>query len=113
MRPYKEAKQDKQYIVGLADLHLGAAFEAINNKYNIEIAKKRINDAANYVRDFVLEKELNEITILSLGDMIQGMLRISDLKLNETDVVNAFVIAMRTLAGFLNSISKYCKVKFI
>jgi hypothetical protein len=35
------------------------------------------------------------------------------LKLNEKDVVDAFVIAERLLAGFLNSLSKYCKVKFI
>jgi hypothetical protein len=64
-------------------------------------------------KDFVLEKGLSEITVLSLGDMIQGMLRTSDLKLNEKDVVDAFVIAERLLAGFLNSLSKYCKVKFI
>ena len=113
LNPYKGKVVDKKYVVGLADLHLGAAFSAINNKYNIEIAKKRINDCANYVRDFVLEKEIDEITVLSLGDMIQGMLRTSDLKLNETEVVNAFVIAMRLLAGFLNSISAYCNVRFI
>jgi hypothetical protein len=113
INPIQSQKQDKQYIVGLADLHLGAAFSAINNKYNIEIAKKRIEDSANYIKDFVLEKGLSEITVLSLGDMIQGMLRTSDLKLNEKDVVDAFVIAERLLAGFLNSLSKYCKVKFI
>lgn len=113
INPYKGKVTNKKYVVGLADLHLGAAFSAINNKYNIEIAKKRIEDCANYVKDFVLEKEIDEITVLSLGDMIQGMLRTSDLKLNETEVVNAFVIAMRLLAGFLNSISAYCKVRFI
>lgn len=113
LNPVQAKTQDKQYVVGLADLHLGAAFSAINNKYNIEIAKKRIEDSANYIKDFVLEKGLSEITILSLGDMIQGMLRTSDLKLNEKDVVDAFVIAERLLAGFLNSLSKYCKVKFI
>ena len=83
LNPIQTKKQDKQYVVGLADLHLGAAFSAINNKYNIEIAKKRIEDSANYIKDFVLEKGLSEITVLSLGDMIQGMLRTSDLKLNE------------------------------
>ena len=113
LNPVQTKKQDKQYVVGLADLHLGAAFSAINNKYNIEIANKRIEDSANYIKDFVLEKGLSEITVLSLGDMIQGMLRTSDLKLNEKDVVDAFVIAERLLAGFLNSLSKYCKVKFI
>ena len=80
LNPVQTKTQDKQYVVGLADLHLGAAFSAINNKYKIEIAKKRIEDSANYIKDFVLEKGLSEITILSLGDMIQGMLRTSDLK---------------------------------
>ena len=106
-------KAKQQYVAGLADLHLGAAFNAINNKYNIEIAQKRIHDCANHIKDFVIEKGLDEITIISLGDMIQGMLRTSDLKLNETDVVNAFVIVMRLLAGFLNTLSAYCKIRFI
>ena len=35
INPIQSKKQDKQYVVGLADLHLGAAFSAINNKYNI------------------------------------------------------------------------------
>ena len=108
-----KAQTDKEYIIPLADLHLGAEFESINNSYSIPEAKRRIELAASYVRDFVREKGLEEITILSLGDMIQGMLRISDLRLNETDVVNAFVYAIRLIAGFLNTVSAYCHVKYI
>lgn len=109
----KSAKTDKKYLLPLADLHLGAEFESVNNNYSIAEAKRRIELAATYVRDFVQEKGLKEITVLSLGDLVQGILRVSDLRLNETDVVNAFVYAIRLIAGFLNTISAYCYVNYI
>lgn len=109
----KFSKNEKKYIMPLADLHLGANFTSINNKYSIEEAKKRIELAANRVKEFVKEHNINEITIISLGDLIQGILRISDLKLNETDVADAFLYAIRLIAGFLNAISAYCYVDYI
>ena len=104
---------EEQYVVPLADLHLGACFDSVNNKYSISIAEERIMEAARFVVDFIKEKQLNKITVLSLGDMIQGMLRISDVKLNEKAVVDAFVTAMRVIARFLNTISEYCEVDYI
>lgn len=103
----------KKYIVPIADLHLGAKFDSVNNKYSIEEAKRRMELAAQDIIEFVEDKGLTEITVLSLGDMIQGMLRTTDLRLNETDVVNAFVYVIRLMAGFLNKISEYCKVNYI
>lgn len=109
----KAAKNNKKYVLPLADLHLGAAFESINNTYSISEAKRRIDAAATYVKDFVQDHGIKELTVISLGDLIQGILRTSDLKLNETDVVNAFVYAVRLIAGFLNAISAYCYVDYI
>lgn len=109
----KTSKNPKKYVLPLADLHLGANFESINNSYSIAEAKRRIESAATYVRDFVQEHGVNEITVLSLGDLIQGILRTSDLKLNEKDVSDAFVYAIRLIAGFLNTISAYCYVNYI
>lgn len=41
------------------------------------------------------------------------MLRISDVKLNEKAVVDAFVFGCRLLADFLNKLSAYCKIEFL
>ena len=106
-------KTQKKYIVPLADLHLGANFTSINNSYSIAEAQRRIELAACHIKEFVREHGLTEITILSLGDLIQGILRVSDLKINETEVTTAFIFAIRLLAGFLNSVSECCKVNYI
>ena len=103
---------NKAYLVTLADLHFGAKFDAVNNSYSVAIAHQRLMILLNHLRDFIKEKQLSEISILSLGDIIQGILRISDLKLNEMAVVESFVIACRSIAEFLNELSSYCFVNF-
>ena len=113
LRPLPEDRNDEEYVVPIADMHLGAKFKSVNNEYSIDIAKQRLDLAASEIISFITEKDLRKITVLSLGDMIQGMLRVSDLKLNEAEVVNAFVIACRLIAGFLNKLSQYCEVDYI
>jgi hypothetical protein len=50
--------------------------------------------------------------VLCLGDDIQGILRLSDLQLNESSVVKATVFVARTIAKFLNELSAYCYIDY-
>lgn len=109
---YFPRSEAKEYLLTLADLHFGAAFESINNKYNMDIAEERLGLIVAYLRSFVEEHAVNTIKILSLGDIVQGILRISDLRVNETAVVDAFVRAMRALASFLNEVSAFVNIEF-
>lgn len=110
-KPLEES--DMEYVTAIADPHIGANFTSINNSYSIAEAERRFNLAAQYLIKFVKDHGISKLTILSLGDLVQGILRVSDLKLNETEVVNAFVFAIRLIAGFLNKISKYCYIDYI
>ena len=103
---------DKEHILCFADLHIGAKFVSINNSYSMQEAKNRFEKALAYCRDYVSKNNVRKLTVLSLGDEVQGMLRISDLKLNEKCVVDAFVFAERLIANFLNELSKYCYVDY-
>jgi hypothetical protein len=103
----------REYVLCLADLHIGACFDGVNNSYSMEIVKQRFELLLLRVASFVIENQLNTLKVLSLGDIIQGMLRISDLKLNEAPVVDAFVFACRTLADFLNKLSRFCNIEFL
>ena len=47
-----------------------------------------------------------------MGDDIQGILRLSDLQLNESSVVKATVFVAKTIARFLNDLSKYCFIDY-
>lgn len=100
------------YLVCLADIHYGASFTSMNNKYSPEIFRERLEILAYDLIDFINDKKINTITIAELGDTIQGILRISDLKLNETSVVKSVVDISRYLAQFLNQLSTHVKIEY-
>ena len=100
------------YVVCIADMHYGAQFKSMNNEYSPQICADRLHLLSTYILDFVREKRLNTITILELGDTIQGILRVSDLKLNDSSIVKAVVDVSRLLAQFLNELSKYVRIEY-
>lgn len=100
------------YVIAISDVHYGASFTSLNNSYSPIIAEERFQTLANEIIDFVTTKNINRIHIAMLGDCIQGMLRKSDLKLNDSSVVKATVEISRIIAQFLNQISKYVKIEY-
>lgn len=50
--------------------------------------------------NFVLDKNISNLKVLCMGDDIQGILRLSDLQLNESSVVKATVFVAKTIARF-------------
>lgn len=104
---------EREFVMTIADLHIGACFESVNNSYSIKIASERFEKLLTETIKFVQDKKINRLKIVSLGDIVQGILRISDLKLNEVPVMKALVIAMRLIADFLNKLSRYCYIDFL
>lgn len=100
------------YVVGLADIHYGSSFFSINNEYSPKIAKKRFEYLTGCLIDFIEEKNLNTLTIISLGDLIQGILRLSDLKINDSSIVKATVEVCRLIASMLNELSAYANIRY-
>lgn len=103
---------DKKYILAIADIHAGANFITETNEYSFEEITKRFNKLLNDTINFICEHQLNQIKILCLGDDIQGILRLSDLQLNESSVVKATVFISKTISNFLNELSKYCYIDY-
>lgn len=100
------------YVVGLADVHYAATFQSINNEYSPEIAKQRFEYLTGCLIDFIEEKNINTLTIVSLGDLIQGVLRLSDLKINDSSIVKATVEVCRLVANMLNELSVYANIRY-
>ena len=100
------------YVLTLADLHYGADFLSQNNVYSRRICKERFEKLINEIKRFVNQHHINELSIVSLGDDIQGILRLSDLKLNDTTVVKCVVEVSRLLAYFLNEISAFVNIEY-
>lgn len=101
-----------EYLLNIADIHYGAVFESINNKYSPEIARERFEYLAAYVKDFVKSHNVSTLRVLVLGDDIQGILRINDLRINDSSIVKATIEVSNLIATFLNDISQYVDVEY-
>lgn len=100
------------YLVGLADVHYGAAYCSVNNEYSPEEAKRRFEYLTYRLIHFVQDKHITTLTIVSLGDLIQGVLRLSDLKINDSSIVKATVEICRLISSMLNKLSTYTKIAY-
>ena len=106
------SKNDKEYILTIADIHAGAEFITETNEYSFDEISKRFDKLFSDTVCFVNEHQLTSIKVLCLGDDIQGILRLSDLQLNESSVVKATVFIAKTIANFLNELSAYCYIDY-
>ena len=109
---YLGNKNEMEYLITLADMHYGAKFKSENNEYSPEIAKERLELLTGYIIEFIRKHNIRKLHIVTLGDMIQGILRMSDLKINDSSVVKATVEVSRLIAMFLNEISTYTVVEY-
>lgn len=100
------------YLVCLSDLHYGAVFKSENNEYSPTIFKDRLEYLTERIYDFVYKKKLSKIHVACLGDTLQGILRSSDLKINDSSIVKATVDISRLLAQFLNTLSEFVQVDY-
>ena len=103
---------DGEYLLCWSDLHYGADFVSENNCYSREECKNRLQKMAFKVKEMCKEKHINKLNILGLGDDIQGLLRISDVQINDVPVVQSVVEISRLIANVLISISEICEVTY-
>lgn len=107
-----ELESQKEYALAIADIHAGANFISENNEYSLDICKERFEVLLGETIKFVQDKGLSKLKIVEMGDTIQGILRLSDLKLNETSVVETTVFISRIISQFLNELSSYCFIDY-
>ena len=95
-----------EYLLSIADIHYGANFQSENNNYSREEVKRRFEVLLSKTRQIVKKNEITTLYIIELADTVQGLLRISDITLNDIPVVDSVVEVSRLIATFLNELSK-------
>lgn len=103
---------EREYVLTLSDIHYGAEFRSLNNEYNTEIAARRFAALREKTLKFIKEKDVKRLIVLSLGDEIQGILRLSDIALNQQSVVKSVVEVSQLIAKLLTDISEKCQVEY-
>ena len=109
---FENLDSDKEYLLCISDIHAGAKFDLPTNHYSLEECERRFSVLLNNTIKYVQKNNVALLHVVSLGDDIQGILRVSDLQLNETSVVEATVFVARMIANFLNELSAYCYVDY-
>ena len=105
-------ESDVQYVLGLGDIHYGAKFKSINNEYSREECRRRFCKLLGYLEDFIESESISHLKIINVADTIQGILRFTDLQINDIPVVDSVVEISRILAEFLNELSEYCTIEY-
>lgn len=105
-------KNNVIYVQTIADIHYGADFVSQNNEYSKKIVLDRFDILKSKTIDFIKEKQVETLYVLGLGDFIQGILRVTDLRINDSSVVESTVEISNIISQYLNDLSAYCKIKF-
>jgi hypothetical protein len=102
---------NKQYLLSFADSHFGKEFESITNEYDLNIVYDRFNKLFNETIEIVEECKINKLTILALGDLIEGMcLRMGQLASLKIGITKQTIQFMRFMVSWLTKLSEYVEI---
>lgn len=94
-------------VLGIADIHYGKIFNSINNSYSIDICLQRMNALLNEAIDWIADRDLSYLHIVNCSDNVEGMIRISQLKVLEIGVIDSVIEFSKMMSEWLNHLSKY------
>lgn len=98
---YLPRNKRMKYLLGIADIHANAHWKTATNEYSMEIVQDRLILLLTEVVSFIKEKELDELNIILLGDLIDGCLRMSNLQTMDSTVSKSIADISDMLIGFL------------
>ena len=117
-RIFRQLDYSREACLCIADAHYGTEFKIfglhgeILNEYSPEIFEERMSDLFNQVLDIVEKENINELRILSLGDEVDGILRVGQLMKLRYGVIESSVRYANYMATWLNELSKYVSIKY-
>lgn len=104
---------NKEYLLTFADVHYGSTFDVGVNKYSPEICQARFQEMFTQTVELIEEEGISHLYVASCGDLIQGVLRLSDIKLNSISMIEQVMGIARLVANFLNQLSQYCNITYL
>lgn len=100
----------KEYLLTVADIHTGKKGESLDNYYSLDVLQDRMWQIRDEVVQEIQEKRIKTLRILILGDLIDGLLRASQIQNLQMLRAHQTVFIARFLFEWLNSISEYCHI---
>lgn len=110
--PLSRQHSTKEYLLTFADVHYGSTFDVGVNNYSPAICQERFNQLFSEMVELIEEENITHLKIASLGDLIQGVLRITDISLNSITMIEQIMGIARLVANFLNQLSQYVCITY-
>ena len=105
--PKKQIKVKQDLLVCMGDFHYGANFSVMGldgkiiNEYDSQIFEKRISQLLKHIIQICKKEKPDQITIMVVGDMLDGILRASQLQRLEFGVVESAMRFAETFTSWL------------
>jgi predicted MPP superfamily phosphohydrolase len=103
-----ESKGKQAIIVQIADTHFNELVDLKNNKYDFEVASKRLQKFAHHIKKYASFYNVNEIFIAITGDLLNSDRRLDEKLAMSTNRAKATFLGVHLLKHFildLNSIA--------
>lgn len=101
LKPIELVNSDAYALINVSDWHIGAKFDNYFGKYNLEIAKERVNEYAEVIIDECKRYNVKEALILNMGDMIEGFIHVSTRIQAELDAIDQTIVAGELFTQFI------------
>lgn len=108
----------KAYALVYGDEHFGIEFELkglfgdVINAYSPEIFEERMWDLFNQTIEIVQKEKIDTLNVFSMGDYMDGTLRVSQLMKLRYGVVDGTIKYADFISNWLNELTKYVRVKY-
>ncbi len=99
-------------VLGISDIHFSKIFNSVNNSYSIEICYKRMNLLLSEVIDWIKDRNISYLHIVNAGDSIEGLIRVNQIRVLETGVIDSVIEFSKMMAEWLNQLSKYISITY-
>lgn len=106
---YCDDSSDVAAILMLSDWHYGALVDTQFNFYNTDVAQQRAFNIFNKCVYYSLKHKVSKLHIEINGDMIHGLINVSNRVQSEEDVVEQIVHVSKLLSHHINKLKPYYK----
>ena len=107
----KKHKTEAAIVVQLADLHLNELVELESNKYDFNIASKRLQKYAYKVKEYVKFHKANKVLVAITGDLINSDRRLDEKLAMATNRAKATFLGVHLLKYFILDINEVAEVQ--
>ena len=91
-------------ILMLADMHIGVKCNNFYNKYNSEIAYKRLSKAITDTMEYCKQNNVTKLNVINMGDMIHGIIHTDARLEQEFDIIQQITTAAEYITQALNKL---------